>query len=153
MLPCREQYEWPPDDAPGSEHARNANDGAETRFESGEPDAGQRDTGPGRRCRAPGAGRISGRVRGPAGQDLGARGAVRSTVGGREILFRQGQDGNVTAYMVYDDGRLPVKRVDVDPVSASHAGIAPPHVVDYVEDVAPDGRSYRQPGDVELPLL
>ena len=77
----------------------------------------------------------------------------RSTGGGREILFRQGQDGNVTAYMVYDDGGLPVKRVDVDPVSAPHAGIAPPHVVDYVDDVAPNGRPYRQPGATRVANL
>lgn len=70
----------------------------------------------------------------------------RSTSGGREVLFRQAQDGNITAYMVYDDAGLPVKRVDVDPASAPHGGIDPPHVLEFVDDVAPNGRSFRQPG-------
>jgi hypothetical protein len=70
----------------------------------------------------------------------------RSTSGERGILFRQAQDGNVTAYIVYDDAGLPVKRVDLDPASVPHGGIEPPHVLEYVEDVAPNGRSYRQPG-------
>lgn len=70
----------------------------------------------------------------------------QSPSGGREVLFRRTPDGNVTAYMVYDDVGLPVKRVDVDPSSAAHAGIAPPHVVDYMDNVTPNDRAFRRPG-------
>lgn len=54
--------------------------------------------------------------------------------------------GNVTAYMIYDSTGRPVKRVDVDPTSAPHGGIPPPHVETFVDNVTPGGMGFRRPG-------
>ncbi|QJS10814.1 RHS repeat protein [Streptomyces argyrophyllae] len=54
-----------------------------------------------------------------------------------EILVRRKQDGSVTAYAVYDDQGLPIKRVDVDPDSKPHGGVPAPHVLETTRNVNP----------------
>ncbi|MFC7865227.1 DUF6531 domain-containing protein [Streptomyces murinus] len=54
-----------------------------------------------------------------------------------EILVRRKHDGAVTAYAVYDDQGLPVKRVDVDPESAQHGPVPAPHVLETTRNVNP----------------
>ncbi|GHD54181.1 hypothetical protein GCM10010317_037900 [Streptomyces mirabilis] len=54
-----------------------------------------------------------------------------------EVLVRRKDDGTVTAYAVYDDQGLPVKRVDVDPNSAPHGGVPAPHVLETHKNVNP----------------
>ncbi|MFG2629372.1 RHS repeat-associated core domain-containing protein [Streptomyces sp. NPDC048473] len=47
-----------------------------------------------------------------------------------EVLVRRKEDGSVTAYAVYDEDGLPLKRVDVDPDSKPHGGVPAPHVLE-----------------------
>ncbi|MFD6999363.1 RHS repeat domain-containing protein [Streptomyces mirabilis] len=54
-----------------------------------------------------------------------------------EVLVRRKDDGTVTAYAVYDDQGLPVKRVDVDPNSAPPGGVPAPHVLETHKNVNP----------------
>ncbi|WP_160159602.1 DUF6531 domain-containing protein [Streptomyces sp. 3213.3] len=54
-----------------------------------------------------------------------------------EILVRRKDDGTVTAYAVYDDQGLPIKRVDVDPSSKPHGGVPAPHVLETSKNVNP----------------
>ncbi|MGV9349366.1 DUF6531 domain-containing protein [Streptomyces spiralis] len=54
-----------------------------------------------------------------------------------EILVRRKDDGTVTAYAVYDDQGLPIKRVDVDPNSKPHGGVPAPHVLETRKNVNP----------------
>ncbi|MDH6122077.1 RHS repeat-associated protein [Kitasatospora sp. GAS204A] len=77
----------------------------------------------------------------PKGVDLSKARRVSGRFDNRgnpdEIVYRQKTDGTVTAYAVYDDlGRL-VKRVDVDPNSAPHAGIPAPHALEMHINVNP----------------
>ena len=61
-----------------------------------------------------------------------------------EILYRKKDTGIVTAYAVYDDEGLIVKRVDLDPDSAPHAGIPAPHALDMEFNTNPNtGQVYR----------
>ena len=80
------------------------------------------------------------------GTNFSGRFPHTSPSGGAEVLVRRTQDGQVTAYKVFDADGLPVKRVDLDPTSAPHAGIPAPHVVDYVENVRPDGQAFPREG-------
>ncbi|WP_234384925.1 DUF6531 domain-containing protein [Streptomyces sp. MMG1121] len=54
-----------------------------------------------------------------------------------EILVRRKHDGTVTAYAVYDDQGLPIKRVDVDPDSKPHGGVPAPHTLETTRNVNP----------------
>ncbi|MFI0164275.1 DUF6531 domain-containing protein [Streptomyces sp. NPDC017095] len=54
-----------------------------------------------------------------------------------EVLVRRKDDGSVTAYAVYDDQGLPIKRVDVDPDSKPHGGVPAPHVLETTRNVNP----------------
>nr|WP_308408417.1 RHS repeat-associated core domain-containing protein [Streptomyces murinus] len=54
-----------------------------------------------------------------------------------EILVRRKHDGTVTAYAVYDDQGLPIKRVDVDPNSKPHGGVPAPHTLETTRNVNP----------------
>ncbi|CAK7288208.1 polymorphic toxin type 24 domain-containing protein [Streptomyces misionensis] len=54
-----------------------------------------------------------------------------------EVLVRRKHDGSVTAYAVYDDQGLPIKRVDVDPDSKPHGGVPAPHVLETTRNVNP----------------
>ncbi|MFI1767959.1 RHS repeat-associated core domain-containing protein [Streptomyces sp. NPDC020800] len=54
-----------------------------------------------------------------------------------EILGRRKHDGTVTAYAVYDDQGLPIKRVDVDPNSKPHGGVPAPHTLETTRNVNP----------------
>ncbi|MEV0278230.1 DUF6531 domain-containing protein [Streptomyces sp. NPDC050610] len=65
-----------------------------------------------------------------------------------ETLVRRKQDGSVTAYAVYDSDGAMAKRVDIDPDSAVHNGIAPPHVVPMEKHVNPKtGKIYYNWGE------
>ncbi|MEU4652769.1 polymorphic toxin type 24 domain-containing protein [Streptomyces sp. NPDC023723] len=46
-----------------------------------------------------------------------------------ETLFRQKEDGTVTAYARYDEEGAISQRADIDPDSAPHAGIPAPHIL------------------------
>ncbi|QCW77971.1 hypothetical protein EQG64_12700 [Streptomyces sp. S6] len=54
-----------------------------------------------------------------------------------ETLFRQKEDGTVTAYARYDEEGAISQRADLDPNSASHAGIPAPHILDMAKHVNP----------------
>ncbi|ALO95105.1 hypothetical protein SHL15_4003 [Streptomyces hygroscopicus subsp. limoneus] len=54
-----------------------------------------------------------------------------------EILVRRKHDGRVSAYAVYDDQGLPIKRVDVDPDSKPHGRVPAPHVLETTRNVNP----------------
>ncbi|WP_437006708.1 polymorphic toxin type 24 domain-containing protein [Streptomyces sp. enrichment culture] len=54
-----------------------------------------------------------------------------------EILFRQKEDGTVTAYARYDQDGVISQRADLDPASAPHAGIPAPHILDMKKHVNP----------------
>ncbi|WP_269854293.1 DUF6531 domain-containing protein [Streptomyces sp. RPT161] len=77
----------------------------------------------------------------PTGIDLSnarqVSGRFPKSAGPDEILVRRKEDGTVTAYAVYDDNGVPVKRVDVDPDSAPHGGIPAPHVLEMHQNVNP----------------
>jgi RHS repeat-associated protein len=53
------------------------------------------------------------------------------------VLVRRKEDGSVTAYAVYDQDGLPLKRVDVDPDSKPHGGVPAPHVLETHRNVNP----------------
>ncbi|MEU1374206.1 polymorphic toxin-type HINT domain-containing protein [Streptomyces triculaminicus] len=54
-----------------------------------------------------------------------------------EVLFRQKDDGTVTAYARYDQDGVIAQRADLDPASAPHAGIPAPHILDMNKHVNP----------------
>ena len=68
------------------------------------------------------------------------RGRFPKTSTPNSVLYRK-TDGQLTHYHVYDAQGLPVKRVDL--TGAAHAGVPTPHVVHYVENVAPGGKNFR----------
>lgn len=60
-----------------------------------------------------------------------------------EVLFRRDPaTGDVQYYATYDNNGDIVKRVDLNPASAVHDGVPPPHTVYYYRDRAPDGKIY-----------
>lgn len=61
-------------------------------------------------------------------------------------LYRTDANGNVTYYAKYDSQGRIVKRVDFDQSSALHAGVPPPHTVEYTWHTGPNGRSSKTPG-------
>lgn len=66
-----------------------------------------------------------------------------------EILYRTGGDGSVTYYQEYGPDGRPSKRVDINPRSAPHNGIPPPHVQEYGRSRNPrTGQEYVTKGDV-----
>ncbi|MEV5378613.1 DUF6531 domain-containing protein [Streptomyces nondiastaticus] len=65
------------------------------------------------------------------------RGRFPQTADPGEVLVRRKHDGSVTAYAVYDSDGVMAKRVDVDPDSAVHNGVPPPHVVEMEKHVNP----------------
>ncbi|WP_205711069.1 RHS repeat-associated core domain-containing protein [Isoptericola sp. BMS4] len=72
------------------------------------------------------------------------KGKFPRTADKNAVLVRRGGDGRVTNYQVYDDGGLPVKRVDV--TGRSHGGVETPHVVEYERHVSPTGEVFVRPG-------
>ncbi|MFH8980746.1 DUF6531 domain-containing protein [Streptomyces varsoviensis] len=76
------------------------------------------------------------------------QGRFPKTAQPNETLVRRKQDGSVTAYAVYDADGAMSKRVDIDPDSAVHNGIAPPHVVPMEKHVNPKtGKTYYNWGE------
>ncbi|MEU1118401.1 MULTISPECIES: polymorphic toxin-type HINT domain-containing protein [unclassified Streptomyces] len=70
-----------------------------------------------------------------------------------ETLFRQKEDGTVTAYARYDDEGAISQRADLDPDSASHAGIPAPHILDMAKHVNPKtGQVFRNWEKMPRPL-
>lgn len=71
------------------------------------------------------------------------RGNFPYSAGANEVLFRRSpRTGKVTHYAVYGSDGLRVKRVDLDPASAVHGGVPPPHVMEYVRNTDPSGRVF-----------
>lgn len=64
-------------------------------------------------------------------------GRFPETAGPGEILFRQQQDGTVTAYARYDADGAILQRADLLPTSKAHAGIPAPHILDMEKHVNP----------------
>ncbi|MFE0688431.1 DUF6531 domain-containing protein [Streptomyces xiamenensis] len=62
------------------------------------------------------------------------QGRFPKKAGPNETLYRQRDNGEYTAYAVYNSDGIPVKRVDLDPDSAPHmtpnGPVPPPHVVE-----------------------
>ncbi|TLQ44619.1 polymorphic toxin-type HINT domain-containing protein [Streptomyces marianii] len=70
-----------------------------------------------------------------------------------ETLFRQKEDGTVTAYARYDEEGIISQRADLDPNSASHAGIPAPHILDMAKHVNPKtGQVFRNWEKMPRPL-
>jgi hypothetical protein len=53
------------------------------------------------------------------------------------VLYRADASGKVTYYQVYGADGLPLKRVDINPASAVHGGVPPPHVVEFQRNTNP----------------
>ena len=71
----------------------------------------------------------------------------------RETLFRQKEDGEVTAYARYDAEGEISQRADLDPNSAPHAGIPAPHILDMARHVNPKtGQVFRNWEKMPRPL-
>ncbi|MFE5627097.1 ricin-type beta-trefoil lectin domain protein [Streptomyces virginiae] len=64
-------------------------------------------------------------------------GRFPETAGPGETLFRQQQDGTVTAYARYDADGAILQRADLLPTSKAHAGIPAPHILDMEKHVNP----------------
>lgn len=56
------------------------------------------------------------------------------------LLIKRGPSGEITNYSEYDSSGYITKRVDL--TGRSHAGIATPYTVDYVNDVSPSGQIF-----------
>ncbi|MFJ9028570.1 RHS repeat-associated core domain-containing protein [Streptomyces sp. NPDC102274] len=70
-----------------------------------------------------------------------------------ETLFRQKEDGTVTAYARYDEEGAISQRADLDPDSAPHAGIPAPHILDMAKHVNPKtGQVFRNWEKMPRPL-
>jgi len=70
-----------------------------------------------------------------------------------EILFRQKDDGTVTAYARYDEEGAISQRADLDLNSATHAGIPAPHILDMAKHVNPTtGQVFRNWEKMPRPL-
>ncbi|MFI6645726.1 polymorphic toxin-type HINT domain-containing protein [Streptomyces sp. NPDC050504] len=70
-----------------------------------------------------------------------------------ETLFRQKDDGTVTAYARYDEEGAIYQRADLDPGSAPHAGIPAPHILDMAKHVNPKtGQVFRNWEKLPRPL-
>ncbi|MFD3504959.1 polymorphic toxin-type HINT domain-containing protein [Streptomyces sp. NPDC058678] len=70
-----------------------------------------------------------------------------------ETLFRQKEDGTVTAYARYDEEGAISQRADLDPDSAPHAGIPAPHILDMVKHKNPKtGQVFRNWAKLPRPL-
>ncbi len=70
-----------------------------------------------------------------------------------ETLFRQKEDGTVTAYARYDEEGAISQRADLDPNSAPHAGIPAPHILDMAKHVNPKtGQVFRNWEKMPRPL-
>lgn len=66
-----------------------------------------------------------------------------------EVKYRTNADGEITYYQIYDDQGRELMRVDIDPTSAVHNSIPPPHVQEYEVHVNPlTGREFVRPGKV-----
>lgn len=64
-------------------------------------------------------------------------GRFPETAGPGETLFRQQQDGTVTAYARYDADGAILQRADLLPTSKAHAGIPAPHILDMEKHINP----------------
>ncbi|MGY0231454.1 polymorphic toxin-type HINT domain-containing protein [Longispora urticae] len=70
-----------------------------------------------------------------------------------QTLFRQQQDGTVTAYARYDAEGQIAQRADLDPNSAAHAGIPAPHILDMLKHTNPrTGEVFRNWAKLPRPL-
>ncbi|MEU1439352.1 polymorphic toxin type 24 domain-containing protein [Streptomyces sp. NPDC005786] len=70
-----------------------------------------------------------------------------------ETLFRQKEDGTVTAYARYDEEGAISQRADLDPDSAPHAGIPAPHILDMAKHENPKtGQVFRNWEKMPRPL-
>lgn len=70
-----------------------------------------------------------------------------------ETLFRQKEDGTVTAYARYDEEGAISQRADLDPDSAPHAGIPAPHILDMAKHINPKtGQVFRNWEKMPRPL-
>ncbi|WP_371579310.1 polymorphic toxin-type HINT domain-containing protein [Streptomyces sp. NBC_01314] len=70
-----------------------------------------------------------------------------------ETLYRQKEDGTVTAYARYDEEGAISQRADLDPASAPHAGIPAPHILDMAKHVNPKtGQVFRNWEKMPRPL-
>ncbi|WP_406131653.1 polymorphic toxin-type HINT domain-containing protein [Streptomyces sp. NBC_00989] len=70
-----------------------------------------------------------------------------------ETLYRQKEDGTVTAYARYDEEGEISQRADLDPDSAPHAGIPAPHILDMARHVNPKtGQVFRNWEKMPRPL-
>ncbi|MGO1167727.1 MAG: polymorphic toxin type 24 domain-containing protein [Janibacter sp.] len=75
--------------------------------------------------------------------------AFPKTAEPNEVLYRTDGKGNVTYYQEYGPDGLPTKRVDINPNSAPHNGIPPPHVQEFERGRNPKtGKEYVQKGEV-----
>ncbi|WP_053175182.1 polymorphic toxin-type HINT domain-containing protein [Nonomuraea sp. SBT364] len=70
-----------------------------------------------------------------------------------EILFRQKEDGTVTAYARYDEEGQISQRADLLPDSKAHAHVPAPHILDVVKNVNPrTGQVFRDWAKLPRPL-
>ncbi|MFD9411015.1 polymorphic toxin-type HINT domain-containing protein [Streptomyces sp. NPDC059989] len=80
-------------------------------------------------------------------------GRFPETAGPGETLFRQQQDGTVTAYARYDADGAIAQRADLLPTSKAHAGIPAPHILDMEKHTNPNtGQVFRSWAKYPRPL-
>lgn len=77
------------------------------------------------------------------------RGKFPKVAGPNEVLYRVGDNGRASYYQVYGADNLPVKRVDLDLKSRTHASIPPPHVQEFTRGTNPNtGQTFVNKGIV-----